>query len=200
MNQESKAVTKEQLISKDMLIGEVVEKYPHAASAMTSYGLHCVGCHVNPYETIEQGALRHGMPMDMLEEMMLEVNKIAKDGPKEAHKHAHKETQSEKVSITEFAAKKVSEYMKQEGTTGAGLRVSAYPGGCAGYQYALEFDNATENDLVFDEFGVKVIVAKNQLEMLSGVTIDFLEGLQGTGFKIENPNATGSCGCGKSFH
>lgn len=200
MNHESKAITKEQLISKDMLIGEVVEKYPQAASIMTSFGLHCVGCHVNPYETIEQGALGHGMPMDMFEEMMLEVNKTATGGPKEAHTHAHTGTQIEKVSITEFAAKKVEEFMKQEGQTDAGLRVSAYPGGCAGYQYALEFDKATEKDHVFDEHGVQVIVAKNQLEMLSGVKIDFLEGLQGTGFKIENPNATGSCGCGKSFH
>ena len=199
MNHE-KAVTKEELISKSMLIGEVVEKYPQAASIMTSFGLHCVGCHVNPYETIEQGALGHGMPMDMFEEMMQEVNKSAKGKPIEAHTHAHKGEQTEKVSITEFAAKKAAEYMKQEGQTGAGLRISAYPGGCAGYQYALEFGKATENDLVFDEFGVQVIVAKNQLEMLSGVKIDFLEGLSGTGFKIENPNATGSCGCGKSFH
>lgn len=199
MDHESKTVT-EQQISKDMLIGKVVEKYPHAASIMTSFGLHCVGCHVNPYETIEQGALGHGMPQDMFEEMMQEVNKAAKDGSAQ-HSHAHgKEKHEEKLTLTEFAAKKVAEFAKSEGKEGEGLRVSAYPGGCAGFQYSLEFDKATENDKVFNEHGVQLIVAKNQLEMLSGVTVDFMDGLQGTGFKIENPNASGSCGCGKSFH
>ncbi|MBI2597647.1 MAG: iron-sulfur cluster assembly accessory protein, partial [Candidatus Diapherotrites archaeon] len=182
----------------DMLIGEVVEKYPQTAYVMTSFGLHCVGCHVNPYETLEQGALGHGMPKEMFEEMIKEVNKIAENGLT-AEEKVH-EPKEEKVYITGFAAQKVAEFMKKDRKEGAGLRLSASPGGCAGYQYALEFDKPTEQDIVFEEHGVQLIVAKKQLEMLAGIKIDFVDGLSGTGFKIENPNAAGSCGCGKSFH
>jgi len=105
-----------------------------------------------------------------------------------------------KITASPAAAQKIIEFAKNEGKNGFGLRVSASSGGCAGFQYALEFDKPKENDLTFEDHGVTLIVAKNQMEMLAGVRVDFVDGLQGTGFKVENPNATGSCGCGKSFH
>lgn len=196
---EKTSTTQKDIVSGDMLIGETVQKYPQIAQIMTSFGLHCIGCHVSPHETIAQGALGHGMPKEQFEEMMREVNKAAKNQPHKTQKEEN-DFEEQKISITQTAAKKTLEFMQKEGKNGFALRLAASPGGCAGYQYALEFDKPTENDLTFEEFGVKVVVAKNQLEMLSGVQIDFIDGLSGTGFKIENPNASGSCGCGKSFH
>jgi len=63
-----------QYVTKEMLLGEVVSKHPRAAFVMLQYGLHCIGCHVSIYETIEQGCLGHGMPPDVMEEMLADVN------------------------------------------------------------------------------------------------------------------------------
>ncbi len=67
-----------ELITKDMTIGEVVEKYPDAAEVLTNFGLHCIGCHVSPFETIEQGSMGHGMDEATIAEMIKEANKVAK--------------------------------------------------------------------------------------------------------------------------
>jgi hybrid cluster-associated redox disulfide protein len=66
-------------VTKDMLIGEVTQKHPKAAFVFMNYGLHCVGCHVSAYETIEQGAMGHGMPEETLDEMMEDLNAFIED-------------------------------------------------------------------------------------------------------------------------
>ena len=73
-------------------------------------------------------------------------------------------------------------------------------GGCSGYQYLLDFESApTENDAVVEQHGLKLFIDSASHSMLKGVRIDYVDGLQGAGFKIENPNAKHECGCGKSF-
>ncbi len=106
------------------------------------------------------------------------------------------------VSLTAKAAEKVKEYMKEENKDakdGYGLRVMVMPGGCAGYQYGLDFDKEQKGDIVVKEQGLTLFVDKKSAGHLLGTTVDFVDGLHGAGFKISNPNAKQSCGCGNSF-
>lgn len=102
------------------------------------------------------------------------------------------------ISLTEKAAVKIKEIMKDEGRTDGGLRISIVAGGCSGYMYDMNFGNPEEGDVVIEKNGVKLIFDNNDLELMSGTTIDFVNTLQESGFKIDNPNSTGSCSCGKS--
>jgi iron-sulfur cluster assembly protein len=105
------------------------------------------------------------------------------------------------ITITPTAASKVRELMAEEpdGDTVV-LRVAIQGGGCSGFQYGLGFDSgAAEGDVELEFEGVHVVVDPFSAPYLRGVTIDYLEGLQESGFKIENPNAVASCGCGHSF-
>ena len=78
--------------------------------------------------------------------------------------------------------------------------MTVHPGGCSGYKYEIVLDNATTaQDVVIEQQDVKVFIDKSSLAKLNGATIDYVDGLQGAGFKIKNPNATASCGCGSSF-
>lgn len=103
------------------------------------------------------------------------------------------------LTVTEAATKKLSELLsQQEGVLG--LRLSAIPGGCSGYQYGMAFAEQTvEGDWVGEFDGVKVYVDADSATVLNGVKVDYVETLQATGFTIHNPNAVRSCGCGKSF-
>jgi len=190
-------------VSKDMTIGEVVGKWPHLAEIMTSYGLHCVGCHANPYESIEQGALGHGMETETFNQMMKDLKKAAAQGTANEQEHRHFSEvnfDEAKINLTDAAAKKVLEIMKEENKQGHGLRFGVMAGGCSGFKYVLDFEEKeAPNDLVLKEKGVKIFVDKEAVAMINGARIDFTSGLQGTGFKIENPNTEKSCGCGSSF-
>lgn len=187
------------MITKDMTIGEVIEKYPETADIMMSYGLHCFGCHVNVYETLEQGIVSHDMEETALNSMIEDMNKaVAKRTGMPAEEI--KKIEGGKVTVTDFAAQKVLEIMKSDGKDGWGLRVGVKRGGCSGYSYLMDFEQApASDDVVFEKNGLKYFVDPKSIEMLNGCVIDYVESLQGAGFKIENPNAHGGCGCGKSF-
>lgn len=104
------------------------------------------------------------------------------------------------VKITPVAATKINEIRDAEGIEGAmALRLRVVGGGCAGFSYDLYFDEATEVDRQVDIAGVKVVVDEMSLMYLVGVEIDYVEGLQGAGFKFNNPNVKSTCGCGSSF-
>ena len=105
------------------------------------------------------------------------------------------------VSLTSKAAAKIKELMAEEPQGEAEvLRVAIQGGGCSGFQYGLGFDRGSqEGDLSLEEHGVTVVVDPFSAPYLRGATIDFLDGLQESGFKIDNPNATSACGCGHSF-
>ena len=182
--------TKQYVITKDMTVGEIIEKYPQVIGTLTEYGLHCVGCHVNTMETIEQGSMGHGMPKEVFEEMLEKANEAALN---------EFSNEIEDIKLTEKAVKKVKELISQEGAKEQGLRVGIAPGGCSGFSYDLTFDEQKENDKVMEYDGLKVFVDNDHLEMLSGLKIDYLDGLHESGFKITNPNAKSTCGCGHSF-
>ena len=111
------------------------------------------------------------------------------------------ERQGTLVSLTETAAAKVLELMADEPEGEAGvLRIAVQGGGCSGFEYALGFDSgAQEGDHELDCEGVKVVVDPFSAPYLRGSTVDYLETIQESGFKIDNPNAVASCGCGHSF-
>ena len=89
----------------------------------------------------------------------------------------------------------------EEGLDGdCGLRVAVRGGGCSGFEYALDFeDEIRENDLVYEQHGLKILVDPISARYLKGTEIDYMLGMNGTGFKFSNPNAIGTCGCGSSF-
>ena len=104
------------------------------------------------------------------------------------------------LTLTEIAAAKVREIRDAEDIEASyGLRVKVMGGGCAGFQYDLYFDEPADGDNVFDVAGIKLFCDQMSFMYLMGTTIDYVEGLQGAGFKFQNPNTTGSCGCGSSF-
>jgi len=105
------------------------------------------------------------------------------------------------VELTASAADKVRELQALEPAGEADvLRVAIQGGGCSGFQYGLGFDRGVEDgDLSFEQHGVTVVVDPFSAPYLRGATIDFVNGLQESGFKIDNPNAVASCGCGHSF-
>ncbi len=104
------------------------------------------------------------------------------------------------VTLTANAIAKVKEIMGQQNPVPAGLRVGVVGGGCSGFQYSMQFENASgAMDKVFDFDGLKVFVDATSLMYLQGAVVDYVETLEGAGFKFENPNVKSTCGCGSSF-
>ena len=103
--------------------------------------------------------------------------------------------------MTESAAKKVLEIAASEGFSGDyGLRIGVKGGGCSGFQYDAYFDEKpSEIDRVFEYYGLKVFVDPMSYQYLSGVEVDYVDGLYGAGFKFNNPKVKTLCGCGSSF-
>jgi iron-sulfur cluster assembly accessory protein len=104
------------------------------------------------------------------------------------------------VILTDKAAEMVKAAMAKEKAVGFGLRVGVVGGGCSGFQYQLAFEEApAEGDAVFEQHGVTIFVDATSQPHLAGLTLDYVSGLHGAGFKFLNPNATRTCGCGSSF-
>lgn len=106
------------------------------------------------------------------------------------------------VVITPAASAEVKKFMDMEGVDPAkgGLRVSVQPGGCSGFKYGLLIEDVpADDDVVVEMEGYKVFVDPFSAQYLSGVTIDYVTSMQGSGFTFKNPNASGGCGCGSSF-
>ncbi len=104
------------------------------------------------------------------------------------------------ITLTQTALEKVKAILAERGETG-GLRISVVGGGCSGFQYQMTLDKqANSDDQVIEQDGLQVFVDSRSLLYLNGTRVDYVEGLTGAGFKFENPNARGSCGCGESFY
>ena len=102
------------------------------------------------------------------------------------------------IALTDNAAVKVKDLITQEGNDELMLRVAVRPGGCSGYSYEMYFDtDRTDDDLIDDSTGVKVVVDPSSAQLLNGATLDYSDDLQGAGFAIDNPNAQKTCGCGR---
>lgn len=215
-------------------MGAIMERYPAAAEIMQSYGLQCIGCHVNPYESLEAGARGHGMADDVIQSMLAELNELAAHQLKQEQEggtsekstsYPGQDTHSEStgcgcgdhedagahthemaaaladVKLTAAAAKKLKAVLQEQGKSGWCIRLQAVAGGCAGYMYGMDFEQApAKDDAVVEQDGVRVVMDPASQKVLRGIEVDYIETLQQSGFKFNNPNATKSCGCGKSFH
>ena len=180
-------------ISKDLTIQEIFQIYPgkaqKLAQIMTSAGLHCIGCGASVFETIEEGVLGHGMSEEKLDALLKELNDEVQ----------RKGSFTDAVAVTKLAGEKVRELSKKFKKEGWGIKIGLMKAGCSGFQYDIALqEKAGKDDVAFEVEGVKVFVDKQDLERLNGSEIDWVDGLQGAGFKVNNPNAHHSCGCGSS--
>jgi iron-sulfur cluster assembly accessory protein len=106
----------------------------------------------------------------------------------------------EVISLTPSAADAVRELFAKRELEGYALRVFVQGGGCSGFQYGMALENnIREQDTVVESHGVDVVVDEVSLQYIAGSTVDYVEDVMGSGFKVENPNAVAACGCGNSF-
>ena len=180
------------MIHKDMTIEEILTSFPQRsqrlAQEMMNAGLNCVGCGASVWETLEAGMLGHGFGEPDLEKLLKKLNGILEE-----------KIDTTTITLTPKAAEKFLEILEDEGKTGWGLRFGDRAGGCSGFEYVLDFsEKASPDDVVFSSNGIEIHIESSAADRLKGCVIDFVDGLQGSGFKIMNPNVKGSCGCGKS--
>jgi iron-sulfur cluster assembly accessory protein len=111
------------------------------------------------------------------------------------------EVKAQPITLTPNAIAKVKEIMAQQNPVPTGLRVGVVGGGCSGFSYSMQFENsAGMMDKVFDMDGLKVYVDATSVMYLNGCRVDYVETLEGAGFKFDNPNVKSTCGCGSSFN
>ncbi len=179
-------------IRRDMTIEEILGGFPQKsqklAQEITNAGLHCVGCQASTWETLEAGMLGHGFPEEEIDELVRRLNAVLAEP-----------VDTSTIQMTKRAAEKYQSILKDEGHEGWGLRFGDKAAGCSGFEYVLDYsEKASANDQVFSSHGVEIHVDRKIVSRLLGSEIDYVDGLHGSGFKITNPNAKGSCGCGKS--
>ncbi|MFH1770047.1 MAG: iron-sulfur cluster assembly accessory protein [archaeon] len=176
------------MITKDTLIGEVVDKFPAAVDILLEEGVHCVGCGAANFESVEQGLEVHGKTKEEIADVVKRMNVAVKEAEK------NKDT----ITITKIAAEKVKEIMKKDKKQGQHLRISISES-CCGAEYGLEFvKEENKDDKVFVVEGVKFLVDKKSFALMKGSKVDFIDNIQGTGFKITNPNEKSGCACDDS--
>jgi iron-sulfur cluster assembly accessory protein len=187
----------ESIIHKNMTIGEVVNTYPQTAQVLTSFGLHCIGCNVAYNETLEQGAKGHKMEEETFTNMIEAVNKAAQDAVQQ------KETaqkQGSKLILTDAAIERITQLQSKNPELAQFFRVKVVQGGCSGMSYDFSFEKEkAEQDIIIEKKGARVVVDPESFEMVKGSHLDFVDALQGAGFKVHNPNAQTTCSCGSSF-
>ena len=132
--------------------------------------------------------LGHGMNDEAIERLVKRLNALLEEP-----------VDNTTIVITKRAAKKYLEILDEEGKQGWGLRFSDRMAGCSGFEYVLDYsEKAGLNDTIFESHGLQIHVDQSSVQRLLGSEIDFVDGLQGSGFKVSNPNVRSSCGCG--FH
>ena len=182
-------------ITKDMTIAAVVAKYPSCIETLMGFGVHCVGCHVSPFEPLGDGLRSHGMEEEEVEEAITKLNSILSSRKESGNGSLPSIT----LSVTDSAAKKIKEFCAQKQKQA--LRVAVRAGGCSGYSYVFDMaDKPRADEIVITEKDVTIYVDRASIEKMNGATIDYYDALQGSGFVITNPNVKGTCGCGHSFH
>ncbi len=104
------------------------------------------------------------------------------------------------ITVTDAAAAELQRSMEAQDKQDMALRIAVFPGGCAGMQYGLSLDSEGQpGDEEFVSGGIRLVVGRQDLPMVAGMQVDYVQSVSGSGFKVENPNASESCGCGSSF-
>ena len=179
-------------IDRQMTIEEILSLFPYKAQRLsqeiTNAGLHCVGCQAATWETLEAGMYSHGMNDEAINRLVDRLNALLAE-----------QVDLSTITITSRAAKKYLDILNEDGKQGWGLRFAERMAGCNGFEYSLDYsEKALPDDTVIVSQGIEIHVTTPMLKRLLGSEIDYVDGLQGSGFKISNPNVKSSCGCGTS--
>jgi iron-sulfur cluster assembly accessory protein len=159
-------------ITKSIAIGDLVSKHPEAAPILMSYGLHCIGCHASGEESLEQGCLSHGMSPKDIAAMVKDINEAILLSEKTPIILTKKAAATLKAALKEGKSKMV--------------RIKAIPGN-QGYTYDMHLENKKgKADKTVKDKGVTMVVDPESLLVLKGRTIDFLDGPDGGGFRVNN--------------
>ncbi|MCB1149561.1 MAG: iron-sulfur cluster assembly accessory protein, partial [Chlamydiia bacterium] len=181
-----------QKIHRGMTIDSILAMFPHKAQKLsqeiTNAGLHCIGCHAATWETLEAGMYGHGKSDADIDKLLGRLNTLLEE-----------QVDQTTITITPRAAKKFLTILEEEGKQGWGMRFAEKMSGCNGFEYVLDYsEKAGDSDETFVSQGIEIHVEKSMRMRLLGSEIDYVDGLQGSGFKITNPNVRSSCGCGTS--
>lgn len=192
----------QQLVTRSSRIGDIPMINPSKSQLinqiLNEFGIHCTSCGAASFETLEMGVLGHGFSEKDLDKLISDLNKaIAESGEVKVVKE-----NDFKLTLSSFAIKKIKEAISSQGKKpNTILRVSVLAGGCSGFLYDMQFiDKPSKEDLNFKQDNVNIAVDRKSMEMLNGIEIDYIDTLNESGFKFKNPNSSGDCGCGKSFH
>lgn len=180
-------------IDRHMTIESILAMFPQKAQRLsqeiTNAGLHCIGCHAATWETLEAGMLGHGKTEEEIERLLERLNALLEEA----------EADPTTITMTQRAVNKFIKILEEEGKQGWALRFADKMAGCNGFEYVLDYsEKATEEDEIFHSHGIEIHVNKGMLKRLLGSEIDYIDGLQGSGFKISNPHVRSACGCGSS--
>jgi len=179
-------------ITKDMTIEEIFQSFPQQsqrlAQEMSNTGLHCAGCSAATWETLEAGMYGHGFDDQAIDKLTEKLNQIIQE-----------KSDADSITLTDRAAEKFLSILKEENKNDWGLRLMEKAAGCNGFEYVLDFsEKSGKDDLIFISNNVEIHIKKVDSERLIGCFVDYVDGLQGAGFKISNPNVKSSCSCGSS--
>lgn len=190
----------EKPVKLDMTIGDVVEKFPETAEVMLGYGLHCVGCAVNPYETVEQGAMGHGMSKETIDSMLADINLAVTKVPDYP-------VNPEGITVSPRAIETLEVIGESENKKGFGLTIKATEvNGALDYELDLA-EKPAEGQKTMKWDGLKLFIDDKSLALMKPSLIDYVKMEGGEGFKVTSlkpsdaKKATGGCGdegCGCS--
>lgn len=182
-------------IQKDMIVGDVVALFPEASEILMSYGLHCVGCHANAFESIEQGLFGHGYDEQHLENLINELNEYYEESlmQEQAPKTLPPEADNMKIDVTAAALKKIKEIAEREEKKKIVIRVESKKFGPT-IKYSMNFIEAGEiapNEKIFkfQRGKISIVAAKNDYKKIDGINIDYIIQDDREGFKITNPHS-----------
>ncbi|NGX58263.1 MAG: Iron-sulfur cluster insertion protein ErpA [Chlamydiae bacterium] len=185
-------IKEEKKIHRQLTIESILSMFPYKAQRLsqeiTNAGLHCVGCSAATWETLEQGMYSHGKSDQEIDYLVGCLNALLEE-----------KVDRSTITITPRAAKKYLSVLDQEGKQGWGIRFDERMSGCNGFEYVLDYsEKVQDDDDVITSQGIEIHIKRSMWERLLGSEIDYIDGLQGSGFKISNPNVKSSCGCGSS--
>ena len=176
-----------------MTIQDILSLFPHQAGRLSqeisNAGLNCIGCSAATWETLELGMMTHGKTDEQIDDLVTRLNALLDE----------QDSNPYSITLTKIAAEKYQEILKAENKSGYGIRFTEQPAGCNGFEYLLDYsEKPLPADEVYTSQGIDIHVDAKMAPRLLGSVIDYVDGLQNSGFKVINPNVRSSCGCGSS--
>ena len=174
-------------ITRETTIGDIIQKYPGVVDILMATGVHCVGCHVAAFESLEQGLKGHGKSDAEVDKLINDLNSALA---------AQNEQGNEEFTISDKALSEIKSNLKENQF----LRIEVISGGCSGKSYGLSLDDQRrENDHKIEIDGIEFVSDEESFKMIKGSKLEYIDTFEEKGFRFVNPNAKRGCGCGKSF-